>query len=96
MQIISTMILIVPIALVLLIVTLILIVLGIVFWAVMLALFLGLGLIIFWIYMIIDAIKRKYKHENEKIVWILVVVLLGILGALIYYFAVKRKNVKKK
>ena len=48
-------------------------------------------LFIFWIYMLIDAIKRKYKDENDKIVWVLVIVLIGFIGALIYYFVVKKK-----
>ena len=43
----------------------------------------------FWIWMIIDCARRDFKKENDKIVWILVVVLLQILVALIYYFAVK-------
>ena len=49
-------------------------------------------LFIFWILMIIDAAKRKFKDETEKVVWILVVVLLGWLGAIIYYFAVKHPD----
>jgi len=48
--------------------------------------------IIFWIFMLIDSIKRKYKDENDKIAWILVIVLVGILGAIIYYFVVKIKK----
>ena len=43
---------------------------------------------IFWILMIVDCAKRKLD-DTEKIIWILVIVLLHILGALIYYFAVK-------
>jgi hypothetical protein len=42
--------------------------------------------------MLIDSIKRKYKDENDKIAWILVIVLVGILGAIIYYFVVKIKK----
>ena len=55
-------------------------------------------LFIFWILMIIDCIKRNFKGENDKIVWILVLVLLGFIGATIYYFVVKvnDKKVKKK
>jgi prolipoprotein diacylglyceryltransferase len=44
---------------------------------------------IFWIWMIVDCAKRSFKNENDKVVWILVIVLLQILGAIIYYFAVK-------
>jgi prolipoprotein diacylglyceryltransferase len=47
---------------------------------------------IFWIFMLIDVIKRNFKKENDKIMWILIVVLIGIIGALIYYFMVKRHN----
>ncbi|MEK6947477.1 MAG: PLDc N-terminal domain-containing protein [Nanoarchaeota archaeon] len=52
----------------------------------------------FWIWMIIDCAKREFKKENEKVVWIVVVVVLGMIGATIYYFAVKfqDKNKAKK
>ena len=46
-------------------------------------------LIVFWIWMIIDCAQRKFKQENDKIIWILVIVLLGLIGALVYYFVVK-------
>jgi len=45
---------------------------------------------VFWILMIIDCAKRKMS-DGERIAWILVLLLLGVLGAAIYYFAVKRK-----
>jgi hypothetical protein len=51
-----------------------------------------LGLFALWIWMIIDCAKRKFKTDSEKVVWILVIVLLSYLGAVIYYFAVKRNN----
>lgn len=52
----------------------------------------------FWIWMIIDCAKRNFKNETDKIVWILVIALLSILGAAVYYFAVKLpdKDGKKK
>lgn len=46
---------------------------------------------VFWIWMIVDCANRKMK-ENDKIVWILIIVLIGILGAIIYYFVIKRKK----
>lgn len=45
---------------------------------------------VFWILMIIDCAKRKMS-DGERIAWILVLLLLGVLGAAIYYFAVKKK-----
>ena len=51
-------------------------------------------LMVFWIWMIVDVAKRDFKDETEKIVWILVVILAGILGAIIYYFVIKQANPK--
>ncbi len=48
--------------------------------------------IIIWIWMIIDCAQRKFKKSDDKVVWILVIVFLGIIGAIIYYFAVKRND----
>lgn len=47
---------------------------------------------IFWVLMIVDCVKRNFKESNEKIVWIIVLIFAGVLGALIYYFVVKRKR----
>lgn len=49
----------------------------------------GILAFVFWLLMLIDAIKRDIEH---KPVWILILLLTGIIGAIIYYFAVKRKT----
>ena len=55
------------------------------------------GLIfIFWIWMIIDCLKRDFKKDYEKVVWIIVIIFLHILGASIYYFVVKAGDKKPK
>lgn len=46
---------------------------------------------VFWILMIIDCAKRKHLSDGERIAWILVLAFLGVIGAAVYYFAVKRK-----
>lgn len=43
---------------------------------------------IFWVFMLIDCIKRDSLGDN-KIIWILVIVFASLLGALIYYFVIK-------
>jgi len=63
---------------------------GFMFFMLIIVILLVLGLI-FWIAMIIDCAKRNFKKDSEKIVWILVLIFLGVLGAIIYYFIVKRK-----
>ncbi len=47
---------------------------------------------VFWILMIIDCATRKFKDSIEKVVWVIVIIFTGIIGALIYYFVVKTKN----
>lgn len=51
---------------------------------------------ILWLWVLIDCVKRTFKSDAEKIVWVLVLILLGLLGAVIYYFVVKVKDSKKK
>ena len=46
---------------------------------------------IFWIWMIVDCAKRKNIYDGERVAWIIVLVFLQVIGAVIYYFAVKRK-----
>ena len=49
-----------------------------------LALLLGLASIIYWIVAIIDVVRSKFQDETTKIIWLLIVILLGFLGAIIY------------
>ena len=46
----------------------------------------ALALFAFWIWMLISAIQNKGLTEGEKIAWVLVIALLHLLGALIYFF----------
>ena len=43
---------------------------------------------VFWIIMIVHAARHQI---NNKGIWIVVMVLTGVFGAFIYYFAIKRK-----
>ena len=47
---------------------------------------------VLWIWMLVDCITKEPSEGNEKIVWILVIVLLGALGALIYLLARRPKR----
>ncbi len=46
--------------------------------------------IILWVMMLLDCAQRRFPKEDDKIIWILVLVFTSWLGALIYYFVVKR------
>jgi hypothetical protein len=47
---------------------------------------------IFWIFMLIDAIK--HSSNDTKVVWVLVIIFTQVIGAIIYYFAEKRPRNK--
>ena len=57
---------------------------------------LSIASLVFWIIMLIDVAQRtNWKNESDRTTWIIVVALTGSIGALIYYFAVKRVLDKK-
>ncbi|HQL63879.1 MAG TPA: PLDc N-terminal domain-containing protein [bacterium] len=44
------------------------------------------GSLVFWIWMIVDCATKEPSEGNDKIIWILIIVLAQIIGALIYFF----------
>jgi H+/Cl- antiporter ClcA len=48
-------------------------------------------LTVLWVLMVLDLIKRNFS-KNEKIAWFFVLFIMGSLGALFYYFIVKKKS----
>jgi hypothetical protein len=52
------------------------------------AMFLAAGA--FWLWMLIDVLT---KQNEDKVVWVLVVFFLNLLGAMIYYFVVRKKRI---
>ena len=48
--------------------------------------------LVFWIYALIDVVKREFPGENDKLIWVLVVVLASWIGALIYWFVGRSKG----
>lgn len=50
------------------------------------ALVIGLLVLVFWLWALIDAIRNPALSDTERIVWITVILLTSWLGALIYLF----------
>lgn len=52
----------------------------------------------FWVYTIVDVAKSKFNDDITKIVWLLVVILLGFLGSIIYWIVGRssKKNLDQK
>lgn len=42
---------------------------------------------IFWIWMIVDCATNEPSEGNDKVIWLLVIILTHFIGALIYFFA---------
>lgn len=49
------------------------------------AVLLGLGAQAFWLWMLIEAAVKEPPEGNDKVVWVLVVVLLNVVGAIVYF-----------
>ncbi|MAG52458.1 MAG: hypothetical protein CMH62_00675 [Nanoarchaeota archaeon] len=49
-------------------------------------------LTIFWVWMLVDCLKRNFKKDNEKLIWVIVLLFAHVIGAAIYFFLVKSKN----
>ena len=46
-----------------------------------------------WIYSLIDLLKSSFE-KNDKIIWVLVVLLLPILGSILYIFIGRKRKLK--
>jgi hypothetical protein len=51
--------------------------------------------ILLWIYCLINILKYKFEN-NDKLIWILVVIFLPILGSILYLSIGKGKNLNIK
>lgn len=52
----------------------------------------GLIALVFWIWMLVDCARRKFRNGVEKIVWIIVLVFAGLIGALVYLIVIRLSN----
>jgi hypothetical protein len=51
--------------------------------------------IAFWVWMIVDCATKEPSEGNDKIVWLLIVILTSWIGALIYYFVRRPQRIKQ-
>ena len=53
----------------------------------------GITVFIFWVVTIVEIATGKFRDDTSKIVWLLVVLLLGVLGSLIYIIAGRQSKI---
>ncbi|KAF0219253.1 MAG: hypothetical protein FD174_2339 [Geobacteraceae bacterium] len=58
-----------------------------VFWLVFVAVF------VFWLWALIDILKSEFTGSN-KVVWLLMVMLVPLIGAILYYFIGREQKIK--
>ncbi len=47
---------------------------------------------VFWIWMLVDCVTRKFTSQVEKIAWVLGMLFFHVIISIVYYFAVKKSN----
>ena len=58
-----------------------------------LSLIVGLFFLILWIYAIIDIAKNEFRN-NDKVVWLLLVILLPCIGTIMYFWLGRQKKIQ--
>ena len=56
---------------------------------------LGVGGTILWTWMIVDCASKETSGGNEKLIWILIIVLTHCIGALIYLLVRRPKRIRR-
>lgn len=41
----------------------------------------------FWVWMLVDCATKEPDSGSTKLVWILIIIFTGLVGAVVYYFA---------
>ncbi|MFO7905310.1 MAG: PLDc N-terminal domain-containing protein [Planctomycetota bacterium] len=55
----------------------------------------GVGGTILWIWMIVDCATNEPSEGNDKLIWILIIVLTHWIGALIYLLVRRPERIKQ-
>ena len=53
----------------------------------------GLGGTVLWIWMLIDCVTKEPSEGNDKIIWVLIILLTHWIGGLIYLFVRRPKRI---
>lgn len=50
-------------------------------------------LIVLWVYSLIDILKNSFRN-NDKLIWILIVLFVPLLGSILYLSIEKKQKIK--
>ncbi|MCA9386014.1 PLDc N-terminal domain-containing protein [Candidatus Dojkabacteria bacterium] len=49
---------------------------------------------VLWVIVLIDAVQREFESDNDRLVWVLIILFTGWIGAAIYYLKFMKKSSK--
>lgn len=55
----------------------------------------GFGGTILWVWMLVDCATKESSEGNEKLTWVLIIVLTHVIGALLYLLFRRPKRVQE-
>jgi len=50
---------------------------------------------IFWVFVLVDCLRNEPSEGNEKVIWVLVILLTSFVGALLYLVLRRPKRIEK-
>ncbi|MGN6436065.1 MAG: PLDc N-terminal domain-containing protein [Agriterribacter sp.] len=56
----------------------------------------GLLLFFYWATTLVDVINRNFPETSTKVIWLLIVIFLGVIGAAVYNFWSKKSVVSDR
>lgn len=59
------------------------------------ALVFGMAGFVFWIWSIIDCAQNEPSEGNDKVIWIIVILILQLIGSLLYVIARRPERIRK-
>ena len=55
----------------------------------------GVGIAVFWIWMLVEVLSKETDEDNSRLIWALVIVFTHAIGALIYLIVRRRERITK-
>jgi len=55
----------------------------------------GLGSTVLWIWMLVDCAMKEPAEGNDKVIWILIILLSHFLGALLYLLVRRPQRIRQ-
>ena len=55
----------------------------------------GIGFLVLWIWSLIHCIQNRFLSDNNRLIGIIVIVILGIIGSLVYLFLPRESEAQR-